>query len=53
MTSEDISKMSDLSPEARNFVSRVLRIEKEKSHMTLPRGVYDELESALKEVVNE
>jgi len=40
-----------LSPEARRLVGRVIEIEKSKLHMSLPRGVNDEIVQVIKEIV--
>lgn len=40
-----------LSPEAQRYIHRVIQIEKDKLHMSLPRGINEELIAALKEVV--
>lgn len=40
-----------LSPEAKRLVGKVIEIEKSKLHMSLPRGVNDDLIKAIKEVV--
>lgn len=41
----------DLSPEARRLVGRVIRLERDKLHMSLPRGINDDIEEAVEEVV--
>ena len=40
-----------LSPESKRLVGKVIEIEKSKLHMSLPRGVNDEIVKAIKEVV--
>jgi hypothetical protein len=42
---------SALSKEGQEFVSKVIRIEKAKLHMGLPRGIHEELIEALRQIV--
>lgn len=43
--------LTQLSPEAQQLVSQVIRIEKEKLYMGKPHGVIDEIQTAVKEIV--
>lgn len=43
---------SDLSPEGRRLVTEVIRIEREKLHMTNPRNVNKEILKEIRRIVD-
>jgi hypothetical protein len=44
--------LQEASPEAQEVVAQVLRLEKEKLHLKLPRGVVEDITDVIKRLVN-